>query len=326
MKAFQPKNIKEHNQNLIVELLKNCEFPMTTRQLSEVSHLSVVTLNKLIPELIGKDSILAVEEQFKTGGRFAAAYTFNANKQQVLILQCIEAYQKLTVNYVVVDLLGNILEKFNFSTNTLEDLLSNISKLKTKYPKLSLVVSGIPGVEINGDLKIMDYAPFKNLNLKKEITDKTGITITVENDINAAAFGYSQTNKVLAAIYFPEEFPPGSALIFNQNIFKGNNNMSGEIKYLPTINPINFPLRTSDIEQTITEAIQSVIAMYDPHEVVLFISKKWLDYLDMSHITEELDEIFPNDTLAKITVSHDFSKYYLDGLIKIGLTEISMTE
>jgi len=55
------------------------------------------------------------------------------------------------------------------------------------------------------------------------------------------AFG-DLISSLLSGVYFSEKFPPGSSLIINQTIFKGSNNISGEIKYLPTFRNAEFLL------------------------------------------------------------------------------------
>ena len=75
MKAYKPKNIKEHNKELISDYIKNSQLPLTIRQISEGTQLSVVTINKLILELIENSTIKALEKHAKTGGRFATNHS-----------------------------------------------------------------------------------------------------------------------------------------------------------------------------------------------------------------------------------------------------------
>ncbi len=320
MKAYKPKNIKEHNKELISDYIKNSQLPLTIRQISEGAQLSVVTINKLILELIENSTIKALEKHAKTGGRFATAYEFNATKELILIIQFIENGDNLVVNYHIVDLLGQVIEEKSLSTNNLEELLDNINHFRRVYPQIVLITCGITGVEIDGELRIMDFLPLRNINLAQEIKDSTHIETIIENDINAATLGYSSNDdEVLSGIYFPEKFPPGSSLIINQTIFKGSNNISGEIKYLPSFKNVKYPLSQQEISLKVFDSIQTIIAMYAPHKLIIFIPKVWENILDLEKTKNELKEIFPKGTLPQIEISSDFSSLYLAGLIKLSL-------
>jgi len=320
MKAYKPKNIKEHNKELISDYIKNAHLPLTIRQISDGTQLSVVTINKLIVELIESDTIISLDKHAKTGGRFATAYEFNATKELILILQFIENDKNLVVNYHIVDLLGNVIEQKNLKTNNLEELLLNINHFRSVFPQIVLITCGITGVEIDGELRIMDFSPLKNVNLAKEIRDSTQIETIIENDINAATLGYAlEENEVLSGVYFPEKFPPGSSLIINQTIFKGSNNISGEIKYLPTFRTAEFPLSQNEIYLKVFDSIQTIIAMYAPHQLIIFIPQVWEKLLNIEKIKDELREIFPKGTLPQMEFSSNFSSLYLAGLIKLSL-------
>lgn len=111
MKAYKPNNIKTHNQDLLIRLLKQNATSMTKRQLSEQSQLSVVTINKLIPDIVQQNIFVELDTPIETGGRHAIAYKFNERRKLFLINQFIEEEKKMVVNFYVVDLLGNIIDK-----------------------------------------------------------------------------------------------------------------------------------------------------------------------------------------------------------------------
>ena len=51
--------------------------------------------------------------------------------------------------------------------------------------------------------------------------------------MNAAVFHFKEEKKIVAGIYFPKNYPPGAGLVIDQQLFKGANHLSGEIKHLP---------------------------------------------------------------------------------------------
>lgn len=73
MKSYQPKSIKELNQKILINLLKANQDSLTKSQLAHAAGLSVVTINKLLPDLVASNAIKESENPVQTGGRQAAA-------------------------------------------------------------------------------------------------------------------------------------------------------------------------------------------------------------------------------------------------------------
>lgn len=326
MKAYQPQTIKEHNQNLILLILKKSLEPMTKRQLSEHTGLSIVTINKLLPQLMDQEIILALDEPKKTGGRFASVYKINAQLKLVLILQFIEQEGRPQALLHIVNLIGEVIESQSVNATEAEPIFSVLKSLVARFPQIALIMVGIPGVEVDGKLVVMDFKPFLGMNLIEKIYSLTDKVIAIENDINAATLGFANIKEqVLAGIYFPEHFPPGATLVINQAIFKGRNNLSGEIKYLPHFDKLDYPLKTSMIEKNVLESIQAITAMYDPEHLVLFLPDTWSTLIDLERLKATLSNLFPHfEKLPELTLSYDFSNFYLEGLIKLALQQIEL--
>lgn len=182
-------------------------------------------------------------------------------------------------------------------------------ELYNVFPDIKLIVTGITGVEISGQLKIMDFLPFKDIALNNESTQIIPVQAIIENDINAATFGFTTTQEkhVLAGLYFPENFPPGASLIVNDTIFHGSNHLSGEIKHLPNLAHLQFPITPQQVKEVVTAAIQAVIAMYDPHAIILFIPKSWHTFINQKEIIDQLTKIFTYGVLPTIHFSQDFT-------------------
>ncbi|MDT2758177.1 ROK family protein [Enterococcus xiangfangensis] len=327
MKAFNQRDIKSHNQQLLINLLKMNPQPMTKKELSEQSELSVVTINKLLPEIVAANQLIELDKTIETGGRQASAYIFNANRKLILINQFIEKDDQMTIIFYVSNLLGEIVFEKRTALLTLADFFETISALKKKFPKISLAITGIPGVEIDQTLKIMDIESFKDINLNEKIEALIQCPSYVENDINAATFGFcSNDAEIICGIYFPNNFPPGSSLIIHNKIFKGQNNLSGEIKHLPHLQQKQFPVSENEINILILETVQSVLAMYDPQKVLLFMNDHWKNQFNQLAVEHELSKIFHYSALPLIDSSQNFESNYLKGLIRIGIEEIDKSD
>ncbi|EOH76340.1 MULTISPECIES: ROK family protein [Enterococcus] len=319
MKAYQPTTIKLHNQAVLLDLLKQQQAPMTKRQLADASQLSVVTINKLLPELIEKQLLLTTDQPQRTGGRQAAAYQYNAQRTLLLIIQFIEEDQQIVIRFSVVDLVGNILHHEQSAEGRLPQFLQAIRQIKQEYPKISLAVVGIPGVEIAGRLKIMDAPAFKDMALGELIEKEIAVKTLIENDVNAAVFHFKEEKKIVAGIYFPKNYPPGAGLVIDQQLFKGANHLSGEIKHLPHLYTASYPLATEAIPEQVTATLQAIVAVTDPHQVILFLPSEWQALVSRSFLEKQLAAVFQYGVLPKLHFSDRFSENYLAGLITMGI-------
>lgn len=323
MKAFKQQSIKKNNQDFLLSLLKKNKTAMTKKDLSEQSKLSVVTINKLIPDLVDSQKILPLETPLETGGRRAIAYKFNEQLKLFLVTQFIEIDKEFVTNFFIIDLFGQILAKEQISTISLSQFIEKLTSIKINYPAIQFVITGIPGVEVNHSLKIMDYPPFRNIDLSQEITNHIQIESIIENDINAATLGFAkEADAILSGVYFPIAFPPGAALVLNQQIFHGFNNLSGEIQHLPTLKNRIYPLQSGERQATMLETLQSLIASYDPQKIIAFFPDSWNKQIHKEQLIDSLKETFNYNVLPEIIFAQDFSAYYLAGLIKLGLQNI----
>lgn len=318
MKAYQPKNIKAHNQALLLSILKEEHRGMTKRQLAEAADLSVVTVNKLLPEMVDNQWIIPLDIPQKTGGRRALAYQFNAMRALVLVIQFVEAHQKIRVSFFITDLNGAVMSTIKEAVTDSKAFQQSLKNIKQTYPSIYKTVVGIPGVEVNGKLELMDAAAFKGVALRSIIAAEISDEIIIENDVNAAVMTYRQDAAIVAAIYFPELFPPGAALVIGDHLFTGANQMSGEIKYLPHFDTVSFPLTLSDVSKHVAASVQAMIAMYDPHKIVVFIPRTWSELISPRTITSYLAAASGAFIVPEITVETDFSQACLTGLIQIG--------
>ncbi|OTN77350.1 hypothetical protein A5886_002450 [Enterococcus sp. 8G7_MSG3316] len=319
MKAYQPKNIKEHNQHLLLSILKEERVGMTTRQLAESSGLSVVTINKLLPELIENLWITPSEVRQKTGGRRAFAYQFNASRAFILVVQFIEKKQMIDFCFSIADLHGDIVFTIEKEIEDIQNFRKMLKELKRLYPKIHKTVIGIPGVEIVGKLEISDVPFLKGVTLREIIAAEIGADVVIENDVNAAAMHYRSGSSIVGVIYFPEQFPPGGALVIGQQLFTGANQMSGEIKYLPQFDKVSFPLKVGEILMQVNAAVQAMVAMYDPNKLILFIPDRWADSVVPQSVATHLASVYADLILPEIVVETAFVQACLSGLIQIGI-------
>lgn len=328
MKASNPQSVKQSNLLYLIELIKG-NGPISKRELAELSGLSVVTINKLIPDLLEKELVLPFSDEVVTGGRHAMSYVFNFKKFYSLIIKMVEKNNQMYFFFYLCDLKGKIIEEKEISGEDLQwsNFLTIIDAWKKVYPAIQSIVLGIPGVEMNGTIKLVDYPMLQGRKLKEELANHFNCKIQIENDVNAAILGYfSQQNmdQIIAGIYYPIGFPPGGGVAIRQKIIKGKNNYVGEVASLPlSVDWQSVVISKVNLKEHLREISQTFISLYDPHEIIVYVADDRLSLADVNEINLELKNLFPILELPQIKLSKSFNTDYLLGLISLGVADLN---
>lgn len=227
--------IKEVNSNIIREAIK--KNPASTKpQIAKITKLTTVTVGTILNELLKRNEVVEISNSESTGGRPAKKYSYNNELIHCLILFPFEKDDKIFIN-ITVSNLGN--ENLYKESREMEQinitvLKSIVSEFKTKYSKIKIAGFGNRGVNANDKIIFSNHKDLEGLNLSKELE----LPVIVENDVNAAALGFQKRkqifqNKNMVYLFFPETSPPGSAIIINNKLYKGNRNYAGEIVNIP---------------------------------------------------------------------------------------------
>ena len=334
MYSYGPAHIKQHNIHFLKRILKEERQPMTKNQLSKQSGLSVVTINKLIPEMVESGQVLEMTNPIVTGGRRAAVYQLNQNHQLCLVMLYIEEDKEIKTHVSVVNLYGDRLacEEDILQLTDWASIESCIQSYCCKFPNIKMISIGLPGVDMSSNLTVVDAETMKGIVLHQKIEERFALPVIIENDINAAVFGYKYTkanpdSTIVSGLYFPEHYPPGTALVFDDYIYHGSNGLSGETKHLPVFNDLTFPLsEKSNIMYICEQIIQTIITMYDPNELILYTKASVMRRIDLETIKENLPLVFSYGKEVVITNSEDFQDDYYQGLVLLGIKELEMQD
>jgi len=215
------KDLRSQNLELLRSCLKQVQ-QATKPQLSEYTGLSVVTVNSLLQELLLNKEVLATETAESSGGRRAQTYSFNARYRLALIVYMHEKAGADTMFISVNDLLGNTVEFSEMQPKavTFAYFCEVLSPYFKKYSQISVVVVGLPGVEVKDRLAIIDYPELQDTMFSKKLAKKLKCPVFLENDINAAVAGYAHSleaceQESIVGIYFPQNYPPGAGIFLN---------------------------------------------------------------------------------------------------------------
>ncbi|MFL2101332.1 ROK family protein [Desemzia sp. FAM 23991] len=325
MKSQKPNDLKQHNVQAIRKLFMEQQHDLTKTEIARLTSLSVVTTNKLISEMIAAGELVSLQQSVFTGGRKAMVYQLNKDYKTILTIRFYETDKKQTALLRVSNLRHEciVVQTVHLTENTMDSVLNAIKKLLNEYSKISVIVIGIPGVEMDGNFKIMDFSSMKGINIRARLKDMTDLPVIIENDINAATYGFAKENsteEIVAGLYCLENYPPGSAVVIQDRIFCGANGLSGELKHLSYYDNVHFPVvNRSKAAGLVEQSLRTIISMYDPHEVVIFDVDRFITTEIWAEISARITQIFPYGYLAKVTIYHDVAEYYLMGLNELGL-------
>lgn len=325
MESVNP--IKEENLKLIRRIIRQ-ERSATKSRLAELSGLSVVTVQSLTSTLLASDEIKEDRIVQPQLGRPALSYCFNPRVKLALVIYMREIDTKDTATFLVCDLYGACLERReqSFIAIALDSFNPVIESLLAGYPNIKIIAFGMPVEEIRGRIVVSDYEVLLHINFASYIKDRFSVEVFVENDINAATYGYCKRNQLMentsaAGIYMPAKYPPGAGICQNGEIMKGRNGLAGEIKYLPfDLNWETFTYNQEAIEDFLIKAVKVFMCIYNPDRIILFcerISQDFVAKLQQSCLSN-IEKIM----FADIDIKKDLEEDFEEGMICLAINRI----
>lgn len=301
------------------------EKTTTKSQLSEITGISVVTINSLIKGLIDTGEVkedIIVQPML---GRPALTYKFNAEFSLALIIYMHEKDHKDIAFFTVCNLYGEelIIIEEQIDEVFLYSFDSVIGQLLEKYPQIKVIGFGMPVVELDGRLIICDYPNLINTKFTSYFKEKYKLKVFVENDVNAAVIGYYRKNcsnqiQSIVALYFPSKYPPGAGICINNALVKGKNGLAGEIKYLPFgIKYDYFDYNDKETNQHIITIIKTYMCMFNPDVIVIFkesTAQNFFAEIKLRCFSETEKIMLPN-----IVVSDEINHYFKEGIKSLAL-------
>ncbi len=350
-----PSVIKRLNKDIVENVIR-VDGPITKPEIAKQTDLSLVTVNKLVDSLQKENKIKSNGTNESTGGRRAQSYIINKDFNYTLALY----FEKNVYVGVIANSIGGIVEEIEFPIPQkrkplVEDIYKVIDKLfeKCKEHKVTAIGIGMPGVVNQGVITRIPQIPcMEGMNIEKGLSQKYGIKVVLENDINLAARGiycskYKDQVDNLAVIYLEDGI--GSGIILHQELFKGSSNFAGELGYFPVRNysidaeknrntEENFETYIGKINKKIDSAkgrekekwkrifcqvtrdsLIGLICFLNPEVVILKCDR--LHQKDIQVLEQMLQDSIGKDNLPKIVQEYDLKAYSIKGIINMCIEE-----
>lgn len=328
--------IKDENLKVLRRVLRK-EKEATKPRLAEKTGLSVVTIQSLIKTLVENGEVLEGEMAHPKLGRPAITYRFHERARLALIIFMYEKNGEDTAVCEVCDLYGISMERVE---KKLEDVSKEsyndmIEEMLGKYPEIMIIALGLPVVERDGMILASDYPRLLNVNLADYLAEKFCRRVLIENDVNAAVFGYAMQERKLtdrervnnghtgciAGIYMPLKYPPGAGICLNGKVQRGRNGLAGEIRLLPSsVDWEHFTYEKEAVEKYLLQTMKALFCFYNPDRLVLYsenIDESLFGKLEQM-CANRIEKLLIPEMEIKKELKEDFEA----GMIQIALQEI----
>lgn len=315
--------IKEVNINIVREAIKNSAF-VTKPMLAKETGLTSATVGTILNELLEKNEILEVNQGKSTGGRPPKEYSYNFDFFHCLIIFPFEKDNSTYLNICVSNLGETHLynEERKIEIINLNIIKAIILDLKEKFPKIEVVGFGNAGTNEGDLITFSDYSYLEGLNLTKELS----IPVVIENDVNSAAIGFNKRkggneNPSTVYIFFPESYPPGSALLIDNKLYKGFKNCAGEIT---NIRHISWNKDVYNNFETFcknsAELIEIMSSVLNPGSFIL--SGNFLTEKHINKIYNLCSSSLPKTLMSEIYLTKNYSNDLVLGLKELCINRI----
>ncbi|WP_214761214.1 ROK family protein [Exiguobacterium sp. s146] len=216
----------------------------TIAAIAEATRLSFPTVKKQVEQLMEAGEVFEQGFEDSRGGRPAKRYIYNERFRHGLTLYV----ERSVVRYRLIDSIGTTLDDGTqaiLDGDHLGALGSVLDRQLDRTPDVSAISIGVAAAVADGTVIFApDYPTFAHLDLKRWVESRTDRPAVIENDMNAAVYGYGHTHELaddqsIVYIYLGKN-GPGAGILINGRLIRGKTGFSGEISFLPLYDDATF--------------------------------------------------------------------------------------
>jgi predicted NBD/HSP70 family sugar kinase len=236
----RPNTIRDINKQIVLTYIRDLA-PISRADIARETALQRSTVSAIVDDLLFDGLIEEIGTGDSTGGRKPTLLRIRTG---IPVAVGVDMTPRLTT-IALADLAGRVLQKETFPTSPDIDFMSaqiieKIERYVAENKKHHLEVGiSVPGVadQATGNVLYIPYFQWSNWDIAAQITEKTGLHVTVDNDANAIAlaelwFGEETTKKVrnFIAVWVGEGI--GTGIIFEGQIYRGEKGAAGEFGHM----------------------------------------------------------------------------------------------
>jgi predicted NBD/HSP70 family sugar kinase len=236
----RPNKIRDINKQIVLTYVRD-RAPISRAEIARQTDLQRSTVSAIVDGLQLDGLIEEVGTGDSNGGRKPTLLKIKTGIPVVVGVDVTPRYTTVAL----ADLAGKVLKENTFPTLHDADLMTNriVEEIQNhflanKKHQLEVGIS-VPGVadQATGRVRYIPYFQWSNWEIAKQVADRTGLRVTIDNDANAIA---------LAELWFGEEANRrdrniitvlvaegiGTGIIFDGQVYRGERGAAGEFGHM----------------------------------------------------------------------------------------------
>lgn len=259
----RPTTIRDINKQIVLNYVRD-RAPISRAEIARETALQRSTVSAIVDSLQDSGLIEEIGMGSSTGGRKPTLLKLKTGSPSAIGIDLTP--RETTI--AVADLEGKVLETEQFTTSQdIEfmngQLIERVLRIARKYKDYPLEIGiSLPGIvdHSRGKVLYIPYFGWRDWDISKQLTEQTGLPVTIENDANAIAlaelwFGQEQIRKVKNFITVLVAEGIGTGIVFDGQVYHGEKGAAGEFGHM--IVGENAPVQCSCGSRDCWEALSS---------------------------------------------------------------------
>lgn len=259
----RPTTIRDINKQIVLNYVRD-RAPISRAEIARETALQRSTVSAIVDALQELGLIEEIGMGDSTGGRKPTLLKLKTGSPCAIGIDLTP--RETTI--AVADLEGKVLELEKFTTSQdiefmNRQILERVARIAEKYKDERLEIGmSLPGIvdQSRGKVLYIPYFGWRDWDIARQLTEKTGLPVTMENDANAIAlaelwFGQEQIRKVKNFITVLVSEGIGTGVVFDGQVYHGEKGAAGEFGHM--IVGENAPVQCSCGSRDCWEALSS---------------------------------------------------------------------
>ena len=322
------RHVKKINKEIIRQRLKSLGSA-TNAEIARSANLSISTCTNLIGELMEAKEVLISDDIESDGGRPAKKYYYNPDFEYTLCIYAQLSDSVKTLSYVVFDAMAAEVSRGSDQVGTMDanSFTELIDDLMARYPRISTIGIGIPGIAADGVIAEADFSELEGVDLRQILKKRYGVFVRITNEMNYIVYGYNKntglkTADPVAYLSFAGGECPGCGIALGDTVISGARGIAGEVKYIFPLdqegNTVKFN-KDDNMVDAGCRIIKSLIGVIDPEVIVL--SGSLIEKKHVAAILSRLQESVPDKYIPELIYRDNLEGDYIRGLLELTVSE-----
>lgn len=326
----KPGLLKQANLSRIRKVIR-IKHTATRSEIARETQISSTTIRSLLTEMLRNGEIEIIGYDESSGGRKAARYRLCPDCYYGAAL-CITNCQ---ISGLLVDMCGEIIESKKLDIIQDDSMLSITTFLDEVMQKWKIrsIGIGVPGIVENGSYqyKIELTEKWIKQDIGNILTQKYGLPVILENDINAIVVGFEHSyikkfphddpdNTNMAYLHFQSDCV-SAGFISGGRLIRGYHNYAGELSLIPLDNDVLLdecfaqPIDDDHYITLMVRILGCICGILNPEYIIL--GGPALRKNCIAPINDRLSALLPECMVAEVIYSPDAWHDYQIGMARL---------